>query len=66
MELEKSYLGFTDKKIPMQRAKTEAALDRSVRFEGTVWRKIYPKAYLSANGRTRLYRCVLPYFTTRK
>jgi hypothetical protein len=36
MNLDKSYLGFTDKKIPMQKAKIEAVLDKPIRFEGAV------------------------------
>ncbi len=36
MKLENSFLGFTDKKIPMQKAKIEAALDKPIRFEGAV------------------------------
>ena len=36
MNLEKSFLGFTDKKIPMQKAKIETALDKPVRYEGAI------------------------------
>ena len=36
MNLEKSFLGFTDKKIPMQKAKIETALDKPVQYEGAI------------------------------
>jgi hypothetical protein len=36
MNLDKSYLGFADKKIPIQKAKIEAVLDKPIRFEGAV------------------------------
>jgi hypothetical protein len=39
MTLDKSYLGFTDKKAPMQKARIEAALDKLVRFENGVCAK---------------------------
>jgi hypothetical protein len=39
MNLESSYLGFTDQKTPMQKARAEAALDKPVRFEGDLCAK---------------------------
>jgi hypothetical protein len=39
MNLDKSYLGFTDKKVPMQKAKIEAALDKLIWFEGDICAK---------------------------